>query len=71
MLKIAHHFLPFLLILALLIVVVKSFLVAYGGKNIFREDSTKGRIENMKVDKMVMHPSHVTLKKHSFQGILV
>lgn len=34
MIKMAHHFLPFLLILTLVLVVVKSFLVAYAGKEV-------------------------------------
>ena len=34
MIKTAHHFLPFLLIFTLVLVVVKSFLVAYAGKDV-------------------------------------
>ena len=34
MIKMAHHFLPFLLILTLVLVVIKSFLAAYLGKDL-------------------------------------
>ena len=34
MIKMAHHFLPFLLIFTLVLVVIKSFRVAYAGKDV-------------------------------------